>query len=716
MNTSIDNKLSREKLTEAVRLVDLSFEENIAMRRPIEKVWQRNIKAFTEGSAPASNVSSLVNSYTNLSDMTLPTRLRISLAQKLAFMRTDWFKLRPDGINVTDLQLTSCVEEFIKQKLQRRESGFESAMRNSLFQLECLNISAVQFGWERKIAKRKKSVSHHNQESVEKNTEIIKIIEEPEELVYQGPTMTFVNMFNCYPDITNASAFNDLNSLNIFYREVKPCSEVINDERFNPEKSYLYADSVIYRALDGMHELLDSNYSRKYSEEELISKNIIGKNKILKSYVELRTAYLKEFKVEGVGNFENVCVFYAKGNGKIVPLLIEYNPFDFNAKPIRFFEDWDNPFDPYPSGQNAIAANQHFYIVFLKQLKAYTSGKALMPSELIPANYRKAFIGSDDEFNELYNKPGGQGFYNPEKLLPGKDNILRLGGFDKIPQDLSVMNAEISDAKKDIIEAVSSVQLNEGLGGTATEIRDIANRLDRLSKPIVRKISEEILKPFLEFTIENLKNLLIDENVVSGVTKEELEALISPEEKLEDLIKIFKTLKMPILKEYPASIVPGTDTLMSIGIAYNPVTEQKLFKLTRALLYDFRADVKILIDGNDYSKPHELETFTNLYGNILRFATNEELRSLISRIAIEHLLDLTKHPKAKEINKAIENILLNAKQPTVTEQAQTIQTLAKTREAEAKAQNLAANALQRQLENQQSVISGISSTLSGQIN
>jgi|GEM_PF-6348714 len=642
--------ISSEALQEALIQVDNRFESNRSLRKPMEDTWLTNLKAFTQGTAPDARGESLLGAYTNLSDVTLPVALRGNQAYKLSFLETDWFKLRADGIKTTDLQLTSSVEAFLRQKINSRESGFEKAIRNAMFQLECLNISAVQYSWIRKVCpKRYKTIDCSD------GIHRFKIQEEAEELVYQGPHINFVNMFNCYPDIVGASSLDNLNDLDLFYREAKSIGDILSDKRFDTEQLYTYSNSLLYRSLDGLEDMIDASYRHTQAERELCGMRGRSSSN-LSGYLELRTAYLQELEIPEVGLLQNVCLLYVKADGgRLLPLLLEYNAFDFNRKPIIFMEDWENPFDPYAPGKYSIAANQHFYVVFLKQLKAQTAGKALMPSELIPTNYRKAFAGSDDEFRELYNKPGGQGFYNPDKLLPGKDKIIRLNGSDKAAHDIQIIQAEMNESKGDILQATE--QGSPFSGNTATATRNLATQLDILNRFTLRKLSQDLLKPIIEFSLEDLKYLLLDEMITVDLAEGELEQTASTEDMLKDLLEQFRLTGQPIHHEYPACRIPGGKSMINLGVDYNPITWQKSFKLTRSLLHDFRASVEIQIAGNDYSKAHELDKFTSFYSNIIGFVQEEELRALLCKIAIEHLTSIIRHPKASQINASLNKLL-----------------------------------------------------------
>ncbi len=654
--------LKKNQIEEICQNIETRFEENRNYRRNTETQWLKNLKAFSEGHSPKSLFHRGMRDYTNLCDITLPLAVRNAHASKVsALIGGELFRLQADGINVTDLQLTACVEAWLKQKLRRPESGFERNLSQALFQLECFNISAYQYSWVRQF-------KHKGQEQGE--------------LAYQGPRLDFVNIFNCYPDVLSDPTA-DLNELDLYYREIISPKDLLARTQGENRTEFLYKQAKPEKALEEVRGFKRSNFEREYNNAPS-GKN----NSAQKELLELRTVYLKRLEI-GDLELKNVIAEYVKTEtGQLIPWSLAFNHYDYNRKPIRFMVEWASPYDPYACGKQALAINHHHYLVFLKALRSNTAGRALMPSELIPTSLRAAFLGSDDEFDELYYKPGGQAFYNPDKLPPGKDKILRLSGSDKAIGDLQLISSEIEAVKEELqnltIKPLSGIDLSSS---TATGIRDLANRQDLAARSSLNAIAEQLIKPIVEFCLEDLQILLLDEQVNTSIPPSELESLIQERRELSP------EQSSLVFKEHPTVGEP----VLSLGVLYNTLTSQKAFKLSQGLLQGFRANVLIEMNLDDYSKPYELELFMGLYGNMIRNASNDTMRAYIAKIASEHLGRLSNNPKAAEINELMDGLLKMSLTPQPIDEAALVEKAAKVNESYARAENYKANALEKTL-------------------
>ena len=654
------------ELQEALQKVDKKFEKNITARNPLETEWLDVIEASIKGNQLNERVSTLVGVYTNLGDPTYSTLLRNQHSKAISWLDGDFFRLNADGTYITDLELMEANTELVRQKLKNPKSGFYNSIACFDLQLRLLNISALHYSFCVETKPQKKR-------SLDRYSGKFNYSEGENKLVYQGGKWSFVNMFNCYPDIFSPQ-YDNLNELDVFWKKGYPLSSVKKNPLFNPQAPYIHQDNVIYRNNEGLLGIEHSEYKRSDKEVQLY--NMVTENNPadnIKGFIELRYGYLRDLKIDDQ-NHCNVCVIYAKVEGECIPLLVEYNHFDFDEKPIRFADQWKNPFALYGRSPHQLGYNASCWTSFLKAAKTYAIGKSLFPTRFIPIGLNKAVRSagvSEKEFRQAIKGLGADIPYDESKYTAGANGIWTPEDI-KSPKDIQLSEGEIASIARDKQDLATTVQTGNVGKSTATGVNYVASQEDAQQKYEMKVIFEHVVSPTIKMMLQDMSDLMIEEIVVSDVDTEFIEKFFGST--IENVLERARREGM-----IPANVNGMTDEQgmpIPLEMKINPITMKKIYALKNYNIV--KANVEIQFEGTDYNKDQDAQKYTQLYSQVMQIIgqQNPTAGALIAQAAIKQLNILTDNPQAEEVNKIIEQAIQQMTAPKEPDPAEIAKTQA----------------------------------------
>lgn len=650
-----NQNLSFEDLRSTCKKVDEKFESLIKERAPREQAWRRVHNAATKGKLLEGRILELTKAFqTNLGDQTFPSHFRQNEAEKMAFLSKKWHELEPVGEYWTDLELANAVNEFLHQKFNSNQSRLRKVFRNFQLMSQICNVAVLHVGWHREAPQRYKQ----DVITLPDGFQQVRCIKEPNELTYQGPIFSTVNPFHFYLDST-APRFDDLNALDKYYKEPMTLSEIKYNRRFNPEYEYMYPDKVIYRGIEGLDKLQGkSSFVLNPEEKQMDSLNSQRENQdrssIVPLHLDVRTAILKELRINEKESLSNVQLVYIKCNDFYYPLLLEYNPQAFNQSPFIVFKELDDPFELYNPSRLELVFNSFSYANFLKAARAKAAATIAFPTKFTPKELRNATSKSPSEFAEAmqqlgrnipYQKSGSDGYSgNGQDIFsPGQAEAIQ--AFPVLSQELASVEAEMDKIN-------TSIQTGGGGQETARFVSYVANKQDKLANDYWSKLANEVLEPIVEMTLDNMKVFFTDEKVIADMSSEEWESLLGEEKQYKpEQFNNPQYQKMDnglLAKEAQAFMASETGRMIPIPfqVLVNPVMKKKVVFLAKFLLDGFKGKAKTKIDNNDYSKPFYLELIMQL-ANFAATIQDPALKAKIFLNIATRYMQLTDDPQAE---------------------------------------------------------------------
>ena len=676
---------SAEKI---IQKIDSRFQKNIAARQPLESKWLAVVQATIEGNQLGEKISRLMKTYTNLGDPTYSTSIRNQSAKFLSFLDSDFFRLNADGYFITDLELLKANTEIIKQKIRNNKSGFYNTMELFDLQLRLLNISALAYSFTIQYKKSRN------------------------ELLYQGGRWDFVNMFNCYPDTMSAD-FHDLDELDVFFRTGKHYSKILLDPKYDPNQPSFRPENILFKDNSKVSELKDSSYHRSSSETNLLNFSDESQhNTQAIGYVDLRTAFVREVECNGE-LYQNLNITYIKSD-RLIPLLIEKNPFDFNEKPIRFVQQWKNPYALYGESPHQLAYNASCYTSFLKAAEAFKMGKSVFSSVCVPGSFIEAVksMGIDDPSLTKAIQEG------VATIIPFDDRKAQGPSFvfpleTEGMRDISLLNSSKGTSMGDQQQLATIVQTPNVGNSTATGINYVASQEDAAMKQERHNLFERVIAPTIKMMLQDLSELMLPENIQVEITQEELENMVGvPIEQARQTYRDQKRL-LPITNAgvtTNAGVITTEGEEIPLNIGLNPITMKKHYQLNQ--YHILRGELELQLEGDSYSKEIDAQKFTQLYSQMLQVIGQSapQASMLIAQAAIKQLNYLTDNPAAEEINRIVAKAVEKVLEPPPTDpmtmmgaQIQLEKTQAETRKLDAEAKEEASRATSQELTNQERI-------------
>lgn len=701
-------KYSFEQMQEICKKLDLRAEDWKNKRKPRETQWADVIEAASSGKMLKGRSLELSKQLsTNLANTDFPLFFQQGIAEKVGFLGRKWHELEPVGDYYSDLFLTTFANEFVSQKLNNELSGWANAYQNIIAQLELINYAPFLMGWNR-IAEP--NYNFRVNTGLDGYQQITNIGENPNVLNYQGLVIWALNAFRVYLD-PYASSFQNINNLNMFFYDGYSVLDILRNSAFNGELPYAYQDFTYYRSVQGMSDLMKSQFVKPLQEQQLdSSKNPSTETAFNEGLevgnVELYTWYLKDLRLGENDYLQNVKVCYARGNqtasNNIVPLLFEQNCCPFAKKPVRVIKLWDNQFDLYNPSKFEIVYNTFAYMNWLKAGQANLVAKTAYPTEFIPQQLENATGMNPSKFKENYNTLGRKFRYNFDSdsetgYQAGTAAILRPGQEQAI-QALPVISAELANASNDIKNITQNIDPESGTDATARFVTMLRNQQDKVGNYTIHILSERLFKPVVGEFLDKMKIFLTDEKVIKTLTDKEVSEFFTDNaQTLEQMKEQFQQTGQLIEKEGQFFVqMPDNEPLpLKFAMKFNPLFNKLSMNLTKFVLSGFEASVKIIIDKNDYSKPFFLELLMQL-ATFAQTFQDQGLKAKAFLAIANRFMQLTDDPQAEKWLEIFQEDVDRLSQPdpmaAVKMQLEGQKVQADTAQKQASAQNLSIQA------------------------
>ena len=556
-------------------------------------------------------------------------------------------------------------------------------------QAKLLNFSALAYSYEVKTKsnrKRRLEIENGRRRIVKEES-----TGEPE-LLYQGAKATFVSAFDVYPDIFDSSS-KDINEIDLYLKEVTSLSFLKNNKKYKPEAEYAYQDWIIYRGNEGLEELDSVSYKEKNSDKQLKTGiNSSGEDSERKGDLEIRTAYLKEFCIvnnEEKEYHENVIVIYAKTDNNVIPLLIEYNHNDFIKKNILLIESQANPWGLYGESQKSLSYQQACWLNFLRACQTAVVGKNAWKTRFIPSQLKLAVMKLGISEQRLEEALRGAGYdipYDADTYNQGANGIWSPDDSTQ-QRDLQAYDSEIVRVVNELNQINFDMQNTDAAASTATGVSYVQSKQTALYKRYLRNFADNIVKPFIELFIDDLCLNVFEELIEIDLSDERVEELGND---LEPLIQQFKITGELI--QQSKQISPNQELLSVI----NPITKKEIYQLSQQVLAEFKANVEINIEGNDYDKTQSKADNLELM-NLVQGMAEGGGKDQALTLTIEEYLELRKNKNKNKYMKILE-VQAQEKEQQQALQAQemanqTLQAEAKATKDQAQSEVMNANAM-----------------------
>ena len=429
----LENKDILEKIC---KRQDDCLERERLNRTQKESHWEEIRNAAILGKI--NNGNDAKGSWGNLKDYTYPELSQSIHSNLIAFFHKNFFTLSPKGETITPGMLSAlrAEEQLYNDALENPHSSFKKAIRAMTWQLVHYNFGVIHYSWQN-LPKPQyaKEVSIGQNGTYEYST-----LSQEDDLAYQGPLFSFVDVFNFYLD-TSGHDFSDINKLNRFWIKKSKYSDVMSDAKYNQMMPYFNNNNVFYRGTRDLEKLKDLTVVESVHEQNTQNtQNSHNSNDPLdrSGDLELRTASLNELKIkEGNQEFclKNVNLEWAKAGGTIVPLVLEYNPRPYNTPSTYAIRLINTPEILYSDSPLGLALNEHKTKHFYKTTKAELVNRASYPTRVVDVNLFTSAI-EDRETMEKYAK----------RELFGKSILVRLAKTTQQAQDPKYFNGDISKA------------------------------------------------------------------------------------------------------------------------------------------------------------------------------------------------------------------------------------------------------------------------------
>lgn len=653
-------KYSFEQMQEICKKLDLKAQDWKNKRKPRETEWADVIEAASSGKMLKGRSLELSKQLsTNLADTNFPLFFQQGIAEKVGFLGRKWHELEPVGDYYTDLFLSSFANEFISQKLNNELSGWANAYQNIIAQLELINFAPFLMGWNR-IAEPNYNFKVNT--GLDGYQQIQNISENPNVLNYQGLVIWALNAFRVFLD-PYASSFQNINNLNMFFFDGYSVLDILRNSAFNSELFYAYQDFTYYRSVQGMNDLMKSQFIKPLQEQELDSSKTPSTETshtegLEVGNVELYTWYLKDLRLGENDYMQNVKVCYARGNqassNNIVPLLFEQNCHPFVKKPVRIVKLWDNQHNLYNPSKFEIVYNTFVYMNWLKAGQANLVARTAYPTEFVPQQLENATGMNPAKFKENYNTLGRRFRYNfdsdPETGYTGGTAAILRPGQEQAIQALPVISAELASAGNDIKNITQNIDPASGQDTTARFVKYLTSQQDKLGNYTVHTLSERLFKPVIGEFLDKMKCFLTDEKVIKTLTDKEVSEFFTDNpENLKQMKKQFEESGVLVEKQgqFFVNLGQGEPLPLKFAMKFNPLLNKLSMNLTKFVLSGFEATVKIIIDKNDYSKPFFLELLMQLASFAQTFQ-DQGLKAKAFLAIANRFMQLTDDPQAEK--------------------------------------------------------------------
>jgi len=679
-----DSKPSLDDVMRAVERADQVFEKNITARADLNSDWAKHVKAAIDGENE-SEITSLAQRYLHIGDNTFATNWRQGNQRRVKFMDDDWFRLIPNDTFNADPFLCNIKASYLAANLKKPKSYFKMTWQNVDAQFGLLNSTAMHYRYACDVKPDRKT------RRVTENGRTKMTFEQGEsKLVHQGGVATFINMFNCYPDVVNCATQNPFER-DVYYKEAAMFNAVINNPLFDASKEYVYQDCVIYRGVESLSELeaRSVSYEKSSAEKELEYK---ANTRPTIGQIAIRSAYLNEFKIKDQV-YEDVNVFWAKNGGNCYPLLVEFNQLPYKA--ILTATNWANPWDLYGKSQAQLTYNQHSTRGFLLSALAYEVVSSIFDPVLIPSEFIDAVIkaGGDKNILQAAFRKDPKALnkmipyqYAGEGIGANIDYRTLIGGVNQgksnynlqlIQQGLAMTTGEMQNTQVDLKSADVNASTARGIDFITAQQGDaLRSSLDILS--------ECILKPFLEMCLHDMSTKLFPEQFGLELP-DEVKARMEQSPEYQNLANEYERV-------FQLNNVITLPNGQSVPIQYNNLTNKVSLEITREFIESIDADIEIQIENNDYDKQQiraAITDLTNLTASLP--AEAQEFKTMMLAALTEQTLELYKFPKRKELIQKLQMGIINPEQQA-QQQAQTQLTQAEAVKTQAQAEKYSAEA------------------------
>lgn len=593
----MEAKFEEEDLIKALAKLDTRFDKIIELRDPLEKIQAHYINQAIHGGVD-SRTQSLAQSFVNIGEGNFARQWRELVAMDMAFFDEEWLQLEetPDG--TSEPILMDELGSWLTSSLQKAESNFLDSLHFAKLQSKLLGIGAIAYSFCTKIE------NVYQREFDRKGTSLKRGQTKDRKLVYQGAKAEWLDMRNVYLD-TLSPVNCQINDKDIFMRQGINIDDLLDDETYDPQSDYPFDDFCIYRDNKGVSELAEKKptYELGYLESETKYKQ--REVTSYDNHAEVRTAVLKRFKV-GETKYKNVIVTWIK-DYKPIPLKIE--ECRHRHRPVRLFTEWVNPFDDYGKTQLAFNYNASEWSNFLRSSQALAIIKSLYPPLLVPEEVissisestqqsteevQKLLQGHPDSVGQVYTYKAGD--LNQVGLTA--DNAVIDLGKKEASQIIPLIQNERAELNAEMQNNVVDLGSSDVSDSTAKGVGYVERKQSFLAKQNLRELSQAVLIPFIEMTIEDLASMFVTEK--HGYKLSE-----SQKQNLEELNPELQFLKgkmgNAVMRDFEQNIQLGGNPEKYLRTKINTKTGEVIIEITAEAWQSFAGQVKVLIENNQYS-------------------------------------------------------------------------------------------------------------------
>ena len=651
MNEKIENN---EELIQSLVKLDAKFDRIISLREPLEKVQALYINQAIHGGVD-SKVQTLAQQYVDIGEGNFARNWRELVAMDMAFFDEEWLKLEEDPDGTSEQILMDVLSDYLMKSYQNNHSNFLQAMLFAKLQSKLLGIGGIAYSFCSKYKEK------YKRQFDKKTTQLKRGEKTEDKLVYQGAKAEWLDIRNTYID-TLSPVSTQINDKDVFHRAGINADELLDDETYQEDEEYYFDDFCHYRGNDGLKELADNKptYTLGYLERETKYKNTEITQ--FENHIELRIANLKRFKV-GDKTYRNVTVRWAKNGNKPIPLLIEENRF-CGQRPFLLFTEWVNPFDDYGKTQLGFNYNASEWSNFLRSAQAMAVIKALYGAKLIPEevvssiseatgnsidDVEKLLLNHPDTLGKTYKYKAAE--LNSISLTP--QNALIDLGKTEASQIIPLIQNERAQLQSEMQDNVIDLGSSDVSGSTAKGVGYIQDKQAFLAKQNLRELSQSVLIPFAEMTIQDLAAMFTTINhsyKLSESEKKELQEL-NPE-----LQFIKGKMGQATVRDFEQAIQLGDNPQKYLKTKLNTKTGEIVVELTAEAWESFAGQVRVLIENNQYSRQEQerwADKLTQLTATLPE-DLSEMKAKMTTDLTIEYM-KLGKFTSRRDYDKYLEN-------------------------------------------------------------
>lgn len=679
-----------ETLIEAIRKIDNRFEMNISLRQPIEQNWVKLVRDVHTGKLCNDNLANLCNIYTAVGDSTLPSFYRKKNAQGLQWLDSDFFYLEDNSKYYKSRNASIAirgVEKLLQARLNDNKSNFKQAITDAFHQSNLLNFSAVYDYWHRETCHK------HNytpQKTPDGKTIISRQYQNPS--LQQGLRFQFINVFNLYPDYYNLET--PLHERDLFHRSAISLENIYNNPDYDTRQPYWKDESmVLYRGTMGLADIERDYYMPSNSQQQLMSLNATGNNNQntgLRNLIEVRTAYIDSLKI-GDETHKNLKIVYVKKANQYIPLLIEYNHFAFDDKPIRMWIDWINPYDIYAPSALQIAYNDFAIANFYNLAMNAKVGEIAFGTKFISEKWIEGTGLTEQEFADKALKKAGTMLKIDDDVFREIANPVKSLQAEQLTNEIAILAEARNNARNEIQTANQELTPANLSGITATAFKGDAESKDQQAKQSFERFCTYVLKPIINNYINTASQFMESEQIRFRITENEIQQLLA--EQYAQAMQYQQETGKP-----PTIITPIGDYDWAMSVDFRDM--EAVAEINRDLLNLLSMDVKINIENNTYSKPYKYQEIMAFYNQVIP-ASPEELKPYLLQKALKDASKFGDIPDSEEILEKLEQYLEQQAMTgglTPEQQAQIQLSQVQAGKAEAETRHLNANSMLKEQE------------------